>query len=219
MKTQRENEKLPQAPGLLEEPGMTTFQGRFDKRRHGIGLLVEHETNRYKFMLDGGGYELALVKFVFQKSSGRILGILESFETLVHPGRSLPEGGHNLLGLYRSLEECRSYKLDLEACMAVIEGAELVFTNNSSSVSKRVAHLIPALGDLPWANLPDDPPWRDMGYWSGDLPYLCWVHDLEEKPGNSAGSRIRTVLRVLGQKSLGGPTFLKLLQGKLHKLA
>ncbi len=200
----------------FHQVGIPEFHGYVDTRRHGLGLLVECKT-RAATPGKGSVVGLAWAIFVVQRSSGDIVGTLQSSDSRMDQG----PGPHSTEYLFAGGISQPDYSLrkpEIDRCLTALDGVEFVITDGASLVSKCVAPLLSDLGNLPGADFPEGFPLEDMCDWSGGLSYFCRVRTADQEPRNEAVTKFQAILQALGHTHLQGLALQNLLHGKLRNL-
>ncbi|MEH3146544.1 MAG: 3'-5' exonuclease [Methylobacterium frigidaeris] len=157
-----------------------------------IGLVVDTETTGTDFSRDEV-IELGILKFEYG-ASGRIYRVLDSFNQLHQPRRSIPPEITRLTGITDAEVEGR--RIDDAAVAALARDAAVVIAHNASFDRQMCEGRWPVFAEKNWACSCHQVPWRDEGHEGLKLGYLLIDHGYFHH-GHRAIDDCHALLRLL----------------------
>jgi len=141
--------------------------------------------------------EIALVLLEVEAETGRVLGILGTFEGVQDPGFPIPRIATSIHGITDAMVKGRRFDLDLLGTF--LEAADLLVAHNSGFDKGFVAQVAPGVLERPWACSCRGIPWRKL------FPHLlnARLQDLAEAfairgtTAHRALADVETTLRLL----------------------
>lgn len=134
------------------------------------GAFVDVETTGLNTATDHI-IEIGVVTFQYDRSSGEIYHVDETFSQFQDPGISIPQNITEITGITNEMvEDQRIDKHELERLFADVA---LVIAHNASFDRPFLERLHPLFIEKPWACTVQDVPWRQEGIRGSKLEYLA----------------------------------------------
>lgn len=116
--------------------------------------------------------ELAMLRVETLTESGTAVRVTAVFEGLEDPGRPIPPASTAIHGITDAM--VAGQRLDEARIASVLEGVSLIVAHNAYFDRRFLESRLPLFADLPWVCSFSDLPWREAGFGSAKLEYLCW---------------------------------------------
>jgi len=137
----------------------------------GSAIVLDTETTGTDLQSDQV-IELAMLRIEYALDSGAILRVVDSFEGLEDPGRPIPPESTKIHGITDAMVAGK--QLDEARIGEFTSGSPLVIAHNAYFDRTFLELRLPLFAALPWACSYAQLPWRDAGFGSAKLEYLCW---------------------------------------------
>ncbi len=179
---------------------------------HGIAAMLDTETTGLDPETDAI-VELAVALFVFNRTTGAIGGILESYTGLQDPGRPIPQEATAVNNISDNM--VAGEVLDLGTIDRMLGRAEFVVAHNAK-FDRAFVEKLPGLHSLArkrWACSREMVDWRGVhGHESRHLVDLCRSHKVQHSAHRALGDVVATIelLGLLAPAS-GRPFFAEIL--------
>jgi len=159
--------------------------------------------------------EIALRVFEFNKDSGEVCTVLDSYSGLEDPAEKLSDITTKLTGIVDS--DLKDQEIDWDAVEGIIEASDLVIAHNAWFDRGFVDRRVKSSRDKVWGCSNSQISWLDYGFTKSSLEMLCAYHGYFYEAHRALGDVDATLKLV----SLGGeePYFRDLLQNARKKRA
>lgn len=114
--------------------------------------------------------EIAIVRFCYT-TSGRISGLIDTFDQLREPSFSIPDMASAITGITN--EMVSGCQIDKEAITHLINGSDLVIAHNAAFDRRFLERLFSVFATKPWACSMSEINWLSEGYEGTKLSYLA----------------------------------------------
>lgn len=172
-----ELEKL--APALAAHPDFRVvrrlevkdFYVQPDDRQLAKGVIIDTETTGLHPDEDKV-IELALVAFEFDRATGEVFRILDSYDALEDPGIPIPAQASAVHGILDAMVAGR--RIDDSRVAALVEGADVIIAHNAAFDRPFMEIRWPLFATLAWGCSLMQINWREAGLGSHKLEYLAY---------------------------------------------
>ncbi len=137
----------------------------------GSAIVLDTETTGTDLQSDQV-IELAMLRIEYALDSGEVIRVVDSYEGLEDPGRPIPPESIKIHGITDAMVQGK--QLDEARIAEFTRGAPLVIAHNAYFDRTFLELRLPLFAALPWACSYAQLPWRDAGFGSAKLEYLCW---------------------------------------------
>lgn len=177
--------------------------------RFTIGLVLDTETTGRSPQTDKL-VELGMVAFAFDKETGDILGVVDTFNQLEDPGIPMPAEASAINHI--TDEMLKGQHIDDDRVQGFIRGAEIIIAHNAGFDRKFCENRFDSFSQIPWACSNHQVDWPSLGITGKKLEYLATVFGFFYE-GHRAEIDCFALLKVLMQKppELQGKTVFSLL--------
>ncbi len=135
----------------------------------GTAAFIDVETTGLSFY-DDEVVELAMELIAFDRTTGELLGVVDSYCGLREPSIQISPGAAAVNGL--TMAQVRGHRLDANKVRALCERAEFFIAHNASFDRKFTARLFPEVDNKPWLCSMRDIDWYAEGCESRSLASL-----------------------------------------------
>jgi DNA polymerase-3 subunit epsilon len=153
--------------------------------------------------------ELAIVLFAYDRSTGRILDIIDNYTGLRDPGRPIPKGATAVHGIRD--RDVRGKRLDDRRVLSLIGQADFLVAHNASFDRAFVERLYPQVKGKFWACSMRGVPWKDMGFASRALQNLLRDHGIVPKRAHRGADDAAAALSLLAKQDANGRYYFSYL--------
>ncbi|MEN6603913.1 MAG: exonuclease domain-containing protein [Bryobacteraceae bacterium] len=172
--------------------------------------IVDVETTGFSHEYDEV-VELAIVLFSFDRATGEFVEIVDQYQGLRDPGRSIPPEATNVHGL--RYEDVQGQRLDEGKVREILSRAELLISHNERFDRGFLKRLFREADCKRWRCSMNGINWRRKGYPSKGLQELLAVHQIPVDTAHRALADVRSTLALLNYVQPSGRTYLaELLQ-------
>lgn len=156
--------------------------------------------------------ELGMVSIAFDRETGAVLGVLDTFAQLEDPGMPIPPEATKVNHI--TDEMVRGKRIDDDEAVRFLANAELVIAHNSEFDRPKAEARLPFFKELPWACSWRQVDWDAEGISSGKLDYIAYRKGFFfEGHRTTIDCLVLTHLLSLPMESLGGRSALSALLG------
>jgi len=157
--------RIPEHMDGIESSGSQVFQA----------AIIDLETMGTESSTDEI-IELGLLAFAFSNEDG-ILGVVDTYNELDDPGRSIPEEISKITGI--TDEDVKGKQIDWEHVLEILEQTHLIICHNSRFDRNFLELQTPlsiqsVIQSKPFACTIKDISWKERGFESSKLDYLNW---------------------------------------------
>lgn len=153
--------------------------------------------------------EMAVVLFAFRRSTGEILGIVDTYTGLQEPTVPISPDAQRVHGI--SIRQVRGKRLDRQRIAAMIDRADILIAHNAAFDRRFVERLFPEAVGKPWYCSMRGIDWAGKGFPSKGLQQLLRDHHIHPGRAHRALDDAKAAVLLLG---LGSPEpYLKELLG------
>ncbi|MGB4669426.1 MAG: exonuclease domain-containing protein [Bacillota bacterium] len=172
----------------------------------GLAAFVDVETTGLSPQSDEV-VEFATALFAFDRTSGRIKGVVDEYVGLRDPGRPIPAKATEVHGIRD--HDVRGKRLDDGRILELMSQAEFLVAHNAPFDSGFVERLYPEAADKTWLCSMREIPWIQKGFESRGLQNLLKDHGIQ--PGRAHRGRydVRAALQLLSCKDEDGVYYFK----------
>lgn len=159
----------------------------------GSALIIDTETTG----TDPGSdqiIEVAMLRIEYALGSGAVVRVTQVYEGLEDPGRPIPPASTAIHGITDAM--VAGQHLDEERIAQLLEGSPLVIAHNASFDRVFLEQRLARFAELPWACSYAGLPWREAGFGSAKLEYLCWSNGFFYD-AHRGGADCRALLELL----------------------
>ena len=176
----------------------------------GSAIVLDTETTGTDLQSDQI-IELAMLRIEYALGSGEVVRIADTYEGLEDPGRPIPPESTAIHGI--TDEMVRGQALDEARIAEFVSGAPLVIAHNAYFDRTFLELRLPLFAALPWACSYAELPWREAGFGSSKLEYLCWSSGFFYD-AHRGGADCRALLELLSRPLPGAarPALATLLE-------
>lgn len=211
----REIEKHPSIPKptrKAEELGSEYIDVPDDPSKYGLAAFVDTETTGLNNQEDEV-VELSIFLFVFNRSTGQIMGISDEYTGLRDPQIPIPSRASKIHGITN--KSVKGMLLDNPKVESMIEKAEFLIAHNAGFDRGFVERLFPISAKKKWYCSMNGIDWYGKGFSSKGLEKLITAHNISFKQEHRASDDVLAALLLLSQKDESGDYyFLELLNSK-----
>jgi len=171
----------------------------------GLAALVDVETTGLSPRIDRI-VEFAGVLFAFERTNGRVLGVVYGYSSLNDPGCTIPKGATKVHGITDQM--VKGKRLDPRMVDSLLQEAEFVVAHNSSFDSGFLSRVGSQTKSKNWLCSMRGIAWRANGYSSYGLQALLAEHGIKPKAAHRAMDDVRCTLQLLATDGGDGRTYL-----------
>lgn len=190
------------------------FSGRRARRPGALGvqagLIVDVETTGLDPFRDEI-VELGLLLFALNARTGEALLIIDRYDGLREPTRSISSGAMAVHGLGPA--DLRGKALDAARVRRLVEAADFLVAHNAPFDYGFLTRLYPEAGLKPWHCSMRQINWRRYGFQSRRLENLAAGHGLSAAGAHRAGPDCELVFHLLQQRAPDGFPYLREMRG------
>jgi DNA polymerase-3 subunit epsilon len=164
----------------------------------GIGAFVDVETTGLDDARDEI-VELSIALFAFERSTGKIVGVIEQYAGQRDPGIPIPVAA---LRVHRiSNEDVKGKELDRRKIESIMERAEFIAAHNAGFDRRFVEKMFPPAESKPWYCSMNGINWQKKGFESKGLQNLVKRHNIPIEQTHRAAGDFQLALLLLSQPS------------------
>ncbi len=182
----------------------------------GVGAIVDVETTGLEPDRDEV-IELAILLFSFERSSARIIRIVDEYVGQREPSRPIPIAATRVHGM--TAEHVRGQILDHQRVRGLVERAEFLVAHHAAFDRRFLLRLYPDLPSRRWLCSLEGIDWRRRGFTSRSLTALLKAHAIRSRARHRAQADCRALLALLEYRSASGDTYLYELLRRYNMLA
>lgn len=171
----------------------------------GLAALVDVETTGLSPRTDRI-VEFAGVLFAFERTNGRVLGVVYGYSSLNDPGCTIPRGAAKVHGITDQM--VKGKRLDPRMVDSLLQEAEFVVAHNSSFDSGFLSRVGTQTKSKNWLCSMRGIGWRANGFSSYGLQALLAEHGIKPKAAHRAMDDVRCTLQLLATDGGDGRTYL-----------
>ena len=135
------------------------------------GVILDTETTGRDVKVDKV-IELGMVLFEYCPETGRVFGILKTFNQLEDPGMPIEEGASKVNGI--TDEMVKGKKIDDAEVEAFLENVEIVIAHNAQFDRQILEKRLPIFMHLPWGCSRMQVDWDAEGFGTHKLDYIAY---------------------------------------------
>ncbi|NLN28093.1 MAG: hypothetical protein GX161_07730 [Firmicutes bacterium] len=185
------------------------FQGRYrESERYGKAALIDVETTGLDRQRDEV-VELAVVLFLYDRTTGRIVDVLDEYTSLRDPGRPIPKSATAVHGI--DDRDVRGKRLDDRRVLALLGQAEFLVAHNAAFDRAFIERLYPQVKRKPWVCSMNGIPWKEMGFSSRALQSLMHNHSIVSRKAHRGANDALATLSLLGRQDKEGRYYFQYL--------
>ena len=143
--------------------------------RHHVGAIIDTETTG--FSGNDELIEIGIVLFMFNKSKGNIIKVLEEYHGLREPMCPIHPGARAVHGLTE--EDLLGERLDEKRISEMFNSSPMLIAHNASFDRRFVAKLFPEVISKDWYCTMNGIAWRAKGFISKRLQHLLQAHEID----------------------------------------
>lgn len=155
--------------------------------------------------------EFAILLFSFERTSGKIMEILDEYVGMREPSCPISPGAYKVHHI--SKQALQGQSLNQSKITAIMQTAEFYIAHNAQFDSSFVRRLFPIAAAKPWLCSMTGINWYRKGFHSRGLQNLLTYHQIEAGLAHRADADVRACLQLLSHTNNDGMTyFWELLQ-------
>ena len=174
--------------------------------RYGQAAIIDVETTG----LDATKHEileLAIILFLFNRTSGQVVGIKDQYVGLREPSRRIPLEATAVHGICE--EMVKNQRLDDYRIMSLFNQAEFIVAHNARFDYSFVTRLYPETAHKTWLCSMLQIEWKRHGFHSKGLQNLLKNHRLNARTMHRAECDCQGILLLLNLRNSQGECYLK----------
>lgn len=137
----------------------------------GVGLILDTETTGRDTQKDAI-VELGLVAFCYDRKTGEILSIADTYSGLEDPGMPIPPEASKVNGI--TDEMVKGKRIDEAQVELMLSAAEFIIAHNAAFDRPFCERRFPAMANMPWACSLTQIDWEGSGISSGKLEFIAY---------------------------------------------
>ncbi len=180
----------------------------------GIGAFVDVETTGLNSERDEI-VELSIALFAFERSTGKIVGVIDQYTGQRDPGIPIPEAASRVHGIRN--EDVKGKELDRRKIESMMEQAQFIAAHNAGFDHRFVIKMFPAAKSKPWYCSMNGINWSKKGFESKGLQNLVKRYNIPIEQTHRAQDDVQLALLLLSQPSTQNDStynLLELISGK-----
>lgn len=180
---------------------------------YGIAGFIDVETTGLSAKKDEI-IEFAISLFCFDKNTGKIIGIVDSYCGLREPTIPIPPEASNVNGIY--MKDVKGKDLDYKRINSMLDKAEFFISHNADFDRKFVRVLFPSVNSKIWLCSMNGIDWYGKGFYSKGLQNLLYLHGIQPRISHRASADVESAIQLLAcTKDNGENYFSELIKGKI----
>jgi len=162
---------------------------------HHVGAIIDTETTG----LSGNDelIEIGIVLFMFNKSKGNKIKVLEEYCGLREPICPIHPGARAVHGLTE--EDLLGERLDEKRISEMFNTSQMLIAHNASFDRRYVAKLFPEVISKYWYCTMNGIAWRAKGFFSNSLKHLLQTHEIKIERSHRALDDAKGILDILSR--------------------
>jgi|CZCA01.1.fsa_nt_gi DNA polymerase-3 subunit epsilon len=191
---------------LLDDHFGRDDEDQYSIEQYGQAAVIDVETTG----LDATRHEvleLAIMLFLFKRTSGQIIGIKDQYVGLQEPSQRIPLEATAIHGIHEKM--VRNRRLDDHRIMSLMSQAEFIIAHNARFDYSFVTRLYPSTAQKTWLCSMLQIDWRSYGFYSRGLQNLLENHKLSVETMHRAQYDCQGILLLLNSKNSQGEHYLK----------
>jgi DNA polymerase-3 subunit epsilon len=153
--------------------------------------------------------ELGLLHFNFNPECGKIVEIIEEYNSLQNPGIPIPANITKLTGI--TTDMVIDQKIDMEKVEKILSGSDMIISHNAAFDRPFTDRMFPISQERLWGCSMTQVNWREEGCSSRSQEHLCRDHGFFYQ-AHRALEDVKAAINLLGFESdLSGETYLNIL--------
>ncbi len=187
-----------------QETNVPILKAAPEGSEYGIAGYIDVETTGLSANKDEI-IEFAISLFCFEKSTYKIIGIIDSYCGLREPTIPIPPEASRVNGIY--MRDVKGKDLDYERINYLINKAEFLISHNSNFDRKFVKILFPSVENKDWLCSMNGIDWYAKGFCSKGLQNLLSEHGIHPKSAHRAHEDVISAIKLLACSNENGESY------------
>lgn len=171
---------------------------------YGIAGYIDVETTGLSAKKDEI-IEFAITLFCFERSTCKIIGIVDSYCGLRQPTIPIPPEASRVNGIY--MRDVKGKDLDYKRINNLLSRAEFLISHNADFDRKFVKVLFPSVENKDWLCSMNGIDWYSKGFYSKGLQNLLYEHGIHPRTAHRASEDVLSAIMLLACSDRSGKSY------------